>query len=263
MKKVQVLDINGNKIKEINTVLFEDPIRKDIIYKIIEAEKQISPYKPKLYSGMNRSASGNVTHKRHTWKTDRGRGMSRIPKKTMWRRGTQFSWIGAIVPNTRGGRRAHPPKGIILKKKINKKEYIKALLSSLSLVCLEKEIIKKYDSLKDKKIVIKLPLVVEDKLLKLKTKDFLKTLKLILKGLYEISIKKRKIRAGIGKMRGRKYKKNAGLLIVISNDEEFKIKGFDIVKTKDLKIANLASGGARLTMFTEKAVKEMEKLKNV
>ena len=37
--KAQILDINGNKIKEITTDLFEEPIREDIIFKVIEASR--------------------------------------------------------------------------------------------------------------------------------------------------------------------------------------------------------------------------------
>jgi large subunit ribosomal protein L4e len=260
MTKIQILDINGKKAKEITTSLFEEPIREDLMFKIIEAQKTRQPYKPKQYAGMNRSASGNVLHTRHDWKTDRGRGMSRFPKKTMWRRGTQFSWVAAIIPSARGGRRAHPPHGEIKFKKINKKELKKAILSALTYVSSAEEIKKKYHSLEEKKIDIKLPLAVEDKILNLKSKDFFKTLKNILGNLYEIAIQKKSIRAGIGKMRGRKYKKNAGLLLVIGKEENAKIKGIDVVNANKLKIADLADGGARLTMFTEKAIKELEGL---
>jgi hypothetical protein len=34
-------------------------------------------------AGLQTSASGNVKHNRHVWKTDRGRGLSRYPKKRM------------------------------------------------------------------------------------------------------------------------------------------------------------------------------------
>ncbi|MDD5193826.1 MAG: 50S ribosomal protein L4 [Candidatus Nanoarchaeia archaeon] len=260
--KIQILDTEGKKAKEITTSLFEEPIREDLIFKIIEAQKTRQPYKPKQYAGMDRSASGNVLHTRHDWKTDRGRGMSRFPKKTMWRRGTQFSWVGAIIPSVKGGRRAHPPHGFIKFKKINKKELKKAMLSALTYITSIEEIKKKYHSLENKKIEINLPLVVEDKILKLKSKEFFKNLKHILGNLYEISIQKKSTRAGIGKMRGRRYSKNAGLLLVIGKEEKIKITGIDVINANKLKIADLADGGARLTMFTEKAIKELEGLKN-
>ena len=261
--KIQILNVNGEKIKEIETKLFEEPIREDLIFKIVEAEKMNNksnhPYSPKYYAGINRSASGNVRHKRHSWKSDRGRGISRIPKKSFWRRGTQFAWEGAIVPFARGGRRAHPPKGIYRERKINKKELKKALFSALHYISNVEELKKKYNSLKDKKIDKKLPIIVENKIFELKTKEFLESLKKILEELYEIAIQKRKVRAGIGKMRSRKYKKNSGLLFIVGKDENKKIKGIEIIQANKLKISDLASRGARLTLFSEQAIKDLEK----
>jgi len=255
--KVQVLDVNGKKVRDVETGLFEEPIREDIIFKVAEAEKLKQPYAPTYRAGMDRSASGNVRHLRHSWKSDRGRGMARIPKKQMSRRGTQFTWIGAIVPSTRGGRRAHPPKGIGALKKINKKELKKALLSSLSYVGSSEEVKKKYISLD--KVEVKLPVVVEDKVFKLKTKEFFSALKKIFGSASDVAVQKKSVRAGIGKLRGRKNKKNAGLLFVIGNKEEKKIKGIEVVNVQDLMVGDLANGGARLCMFSENAIKELGK----
>ena len=260
--KVQILDINGKKIKEITTNLFEEPLREDLIFKIIEAEKIKHPSSPRYRAGMDRSASGNLSHRRHVWKSDRGRGLSRIPRKIFWRRGTQFSWEGAIIPSAKGGRRAHPPKGPSKLIKINKKEIKKALFSALTYTNSINELKKKYSSLKNEKIKVNLPLIVEDKILKLKTKEFLESLKKILKELYVISIQKKSIRAGIGKMRGRKYKKNAGLLMVVGEKEEIKIKNINVVRASELTITDLANNGARLTLFTENAIKDLEKIKS-
>ncbi|MFA5173769.1 MAG: 50S ribosomal protein L4 [Candidatus Pacearchaeota archaeon] len=258
--KAQILDINGKKTKEITTNLFEEPIREDIIYKIVEAEKIREPYSNYYLAGMQRSASGNVKHLRHSWKTDRGKGVSRIPKKTMWRRGTQFSWIGAIIPSTRGGRRAHPPKGMDKIKKINKKELKKALLSALSYINSTEELKKKYDSLKDKKIDNKLPIIVENKILTLRSKEFSGSLKQILGELDSVAIQKKTINKGRGKLRGRKNKKTAGLLFVIGKEQEKKSNGIEFLKVNELAISDLASNGARLTIFSEQAIKELEKI---
>jgi len=256
--KAQILDINGKKVKEITTELFEEPIREDIIFKVIEAERVWQPYSNYYWAGMDRSASGKVRHKRHSWKTTYGKGMSRIPRKTMWRRGTQFSWVGAIIPSVKGGRRAHPPKNKLNLNKINKKELRKALLSALTYTSSSEELIKKYASLKDKKIDIELPIILEDKIIFLKTKEILKSLDNILGELRNIAIQKRSIRAGRGKSRGRKYKKNSGLLFVVGKNEKKKIKGIEVIKANELKVTDLASGGARLTMFTENAIKDLE-----
>jgi len=258
--KLTILNQEAKKVSEKETKLFEEPIRKDIIFRVAEAEKIWQPFSSKFRAGMDRSASGNVTHRRHVWKTDRGRGLSRIPRKIFWRRGTQFSWEGAIIPSVKGGRRAHPPKGKVNLKKINKKELQKALLSALTYVSSIDEVKKKYSSLKNKKIDVNLPLVINNEIFKLNTKDFFVFLKKILNDLYEIAVQKKTIRAGIGKMRGRKYKKNAGLLFVVGKNEDLKIKGIDIVKTNELIVSDLASNNARLTLFSEKAIEELEKV---
>ncbi len=256
--KLSILDKDGNKVKEIETKLFEEPIREDIIRKVVEAKKTKHPYSPKNYAGMDSSASGNVRHKRHSWKSDRGKGLSRIPRKAFWRRGTQFSWQGAIVPFARGGRRAHPPTGIYRVKKINKKEFKKALLSCLSYVSDIRELKNKYSSLRDKKLELKLPLILDDSILKLKNKEFFTSLKKILNDFYDIAIQKKSVRGGVGKRRGRKYKKNAGLLFVIGKNEDKNINGIEFVKANKLTLKDLAENGARLTLFSENSIKDIE-----
>ena len=66
------------------------------------------------------------------------------------------------------------------------------------------------------------------------------------------------IRKGIGKLRGRKYKSTAGMLLVIGNEEKLKITAFDVQKVNKLGINDLANGGVgRLTVYTEEAIKEL------
>ena len=59
-------------------------------------------------------------------------------------------------------------------------------------------------------------------------------------------------------MRSRRYKHNAGMLFVIGDKQEKKINGFDVKKVNELEITDLASNGARLVMFTEDAIKDLE-----
>ena len=256
--KLQILNEAGTKIKEMTTKLFEEPIRIDLIRKVVESERVWQPYSPTLYAGMNRSASGQVRHKRHSWKSDRGRGMSRIPKKQMWRRGTQFSWVGAIIPFARGGRRAHPPHGQLNNKKINKKEYRKAFLSTLSYISSPPEINKKYHSLARTKISLSLPLIVDSSVITLQTKKFLQSLQTVAHDAAPVVAQTKNVRAGRGKARGRKYKKSSGLLLVLGKDETKKVRGVDMVSAQNLRVSDLAENGARLTAFSERAVHELE-----
>ena len=260
--KANLLDINGKKLKEITLPkCFSSEIRDDIIAKVLEAKKSKQPYGPSPVAGNQHSASGKIRHRRHVWKTHYGKGMSRIPRKTMTKKGSQFIWVGATVPHVRGGRRAHPPKvlSMINTKKINKKELNLALISAISATANEREVKKKYAKLKNSEIK-NLPFIVESKIISLKTKELIQSLKKILgNNLFEVMSKKKQVRSGKGKLRGRKYKTNAGLLIVTGKDEKLKTKSLDNTTTKNLSIIDLAKGKqGRLTIYTEKAIKELE-----
>ncbi len=263
--KTNLLNIEGKKVKEINLPgCFSSEIRKDIVAKVLEAKKRKQPYSPSLVAGKQHSASGIIRHRRHVWKTHYGQGISRIPRKIISAKGDRFNWIGAEISSTVGGRRAHPPKIISMLqiKKINKKEMKIAMCSALSATANEKRIIKKYGTIE--KLDKELPLVVESKIITLKTKEFLSNLQKILGDkLYTIAIKKKSIRAGKGKMRGRKYKSNAGLLIVVGKNEKLKTNVCEAVNVNKLNVTDLANGGlGRLTLYTEEAIKNLgEKLK--
>lgn len=264
--KTNILSIDGKKTKEIELPnCFSQKIKKDIIAKVLEAKKSKQPYAPSLVAGKQHSASGRIHHRRHVWKSSYGRGISRIPRKVMSRRGSQFNWVGAEIASTVGGRRAHPPKvlSMINTKKINKKELKTALISAISATAKEEEIAKRYLSLRNEKIK-NLPFVVESKLVSLKTKELISSLKKILgEKLFELVLKKKKIRKGKGKLRGRKYKRNAGLLLVTGKNEKLKTNAFEIANTRNLSVIDLARGGlGRLTLYTEQAIKDLgEKLR--
>jgi large subunit ribosomal protein L4e len=264
--KSKILDINGKEKGAIELPsFFSEKVREDIVAKVLEVEKVKQPYSPSPVAGKQKSASGNIQHTRSVWKTMQGKGISRVPRKIMSRRGSQFNWVGAEIPNARGGRRAHPPKveSMINTKKINKKELRAALISALSATGNEKLVSLRYERLNDKKLS-GLPLIIEQKILSLKTKELIESLKKVLgNDLFEVSIKKKTIRAGIGKLRGRKYKKNAGLLLVVGEKENIKTNIIEVKKAKGLNVTDLANGGVgRLTMYTEQAIKELgEKIK--
>lgn len=257
--KATLFDIKGKKKGEMEMPeFFGKAIREDIVKKYFEADRFIQPYAPHREGGKKHSASGTISHKRHDWKAHYGRGISRLPRKTMWRRGTNFYWIAAEVSGTRGGRRAHPPKGIGKEKKINRKEIIIAMNSALASTGNNGYILRRYGSID--KFGVKAPVVVESRLDKIKTKDLLSMLKEIFGESYGLILKKKTVRAGRGKLRGRKYKKNAGLLIIKSEGEQIKVKGIDVKDSGDVTISDLYPLG-RLTVYTEKAVEELKKEK--
>jgi large subunit ribosomal protein L4e len=259
--KTKILTTTGHG-KEIELpALFNEKIREDIAQKFYEVEKEQQPYAPGEYSGMKSSASGIAKHRRHVWKTQYGHGISRVPRKIMWRRGTQFYWVGATISSVRKGRAAHPPRieHFLKEKKINKNEIEIAIKSAIAATANEKMIRKRYSSIsKDAKVSV--PIIIDASVLQLKTKEFAKLVGEHLKGMEQIVFKKRTQRAGRGKLRGRKYKSSAGILLITASDENKKMSGIDIRKTSDLEISDVFPLG-RLTMYTEKALKELGGIK--
>ncbi len=259
--KTYIYDVDGKKGKQMEVPeFFKAVVRKDLIQKIVESMKRKQPYSPNPLAGNMYSASGKLKHHRHVWKSQYGRGMSRVPRKQRSRKGSQFDWVGATVPNTRGGRRAHPPKvlSMIGENKINKKELKAAIISALSATASEKWVLKRYETLKNQKIET-LPIIIESKITELKIKKVLEILKKILgEKLFSVSIRKREVRSGKGKLRGRKHKINSGLLFVTGNNEKLKTTAFEVLDVNTLSVENLANTEpGRITVYTEKAIKDL------
>ena len=260
--KTSILNQEGKKIKEIELPsFFSARIREDLVSKIVEARRKKQPYEPSPIAGKQHAARGKVQHRRHVWRSGYGKGISRVPRKIMSRRGEHFNWVAAEIPSARGGMRAHPPKvlSMIELPKINKKEMKVAFLSALSSTANMEELKRKYSTLTEEKIDNQLPIIVSE-LKFTKTKELISSLKNILGAkLFEIAMPQKKVRSGKGKLRGRKYRKSAGLLIVVGKGESFDFAGLDVKEAKELSTMDLANGQAgRLTLYTEKAVKELE-----
>jgi len=246
--KVNVYDLDGNvKNKTELPEIFETPYRPDVIKKAfwIAMSNKRQPY-----------GSDPLAGKRHAceW-PGKGRGMARIPRLN--------GGVGRAVqaPNTVGGRRAHPPKAEKnWKEKINKKERRLAILSGIACTK-DVELVKARGHRFDEKIT--LPVVVDDKFKDLsKTKDVIEVLEKI--GVYDDIIRAKngkKIRAGKGKRRGRKYRVPKSLLIVSQEGNIHKsarnLPGVDVVEPSQLNIMHLAPGGVagRLMIITETALK--------
>lgn len=255
--KAQIISLDGEKLGEIELpTIFSAKIREDIIKKVFEAEKTMQPYGPNPKSGRKHSASGIIRHLRHAWKGGYGHGKSRVPRKVMWRRGTQFYWIGAEVSGARGGRQAHPPKMVHMleQKKINKKELELAFASGFAGSAKADLIKKRYSRLEGKEVK-NLPFVIELKK-DIKTKELVAGLEKILGKLFLIALPEKKVRAGKGKLRNRKYKKNAGLLIITGDKEQIKTKIIESKKLGEVSVSDLYPLG-RLILYTKEAIIEL------
>lgn len=258
--KAEILNHEGSKIREIELpACFESEIRQDIIHKAFVISQFGQPYGTYILAGKRVSASGKQSHSRRKWKTLYGKGVSRVPRKTLSVRGDRFYWIGAFIPGTVKGRTAMPPLPFKRRGKINKKEKKIAMNSAIAATASKEIIEKKYHNFKIKR----LPVIVESSLLERKPTEIVVALEKIF-GMNIEAI--RKIRAGKAKKRGRKYKKIIKIVLVISSKEkEKKLENFgvDVKKINQLNISLLAPGGTpgRLVAWTEKAVEELREKK--
>jgi large subunit ribosomal protein L4e len=189
-----------------------------------------------------------------------GLGIARIPR--LKERGQR----GAFAPGTVGGRSAHPPEAKKkIKKKIPKKENRLALRSAIAATG-SKEIVASRGHIIDE--VPDFPLVTVDEIQDLKkTKDVEDTLMNL--GVWPDifrSKESRKIRAGKGKMRGRKMKQAIGPLLVITKNNGVaeaarNLPGLEIVSVENLNAEVLAPGThpGRLTVWTNSAFENLDK----
>lgn len=261
--KADILSLEGKKIGSMELpIQFYEEYSPDIIKRATHAiqSKKRQPYGASERAGKEYSAK--LSRRRRNYKGAYGIGISRVPRKTMWRRGRQFGWVGAWAPGTVGGRRAHPPKAEKeWEHKINNKERRKAIRSAISATINKELVLNRGHKFKE------IPLIVENKLEDMnKTKE----VRLLFKNLglnEELKrIEERKIRAGKGKSRGRKYKIKKGPLIVVSGRCKLEtaarnISGVDIVIVNSLNTELLAPGtvAGRLTIWSNKAIERLEK----
>ena len=242
---------------------FKEAVRTDLIKRAVLTLQSNARQKYGSKPEAGKRHSAELSRRRRKYRGSYGHGISRVTRKIMSRSGMRLNWVGAVSPGTRGGRRAHPPKSTkILDKKINKKENRKAIRCALS-ATIQKELIIK----RGHKAPENYPFILSNDFEKIeKTKQLKKILETIgLKQELQRASKKT-IRAGKGKMRGRKYIRKKGPLIVVSQECKLSksarnIPGIDIVNVNALNAELLAPGAVpgRLTLFTEEALNKLEK----
>tara|TARA_B100000459_G_scaffold141159_1_gene100725 strand:- start:834 stop:1472 length:639 start_codon:yes stop_codon:yes gene_type:complete len=202
----------------------------------------------------------------------KGRGVSRIMRKTGQRTAAQN-------PHTRGGRRAHGP---LVEKdwsmKFNTKQKRIARDSAIAATCNSEIvasrghrfdeslrfpiIIDKYTEVKDGESDVHDP---ESIPLAHATRKFVAMMQgLGLGDDLDRAKNGRSIRAGKGKMRGRRRRTPKSVLLVVSQTGALSkaarnVPGVDVVAARDLCAEDLAPGGdiGRLTVWTKKAIEEM------
>ena len=243
--KANVKAINGSVLREIELpAVFDEEYRPDLIKRAVLAyqSENYQPYGANPYSGLRTSAEG--------WGSKRGE--SKIPRIKNGSR-------GAKVPQTKGGHPAHAPKAWkVIVEKINKKEKAKAIRSAIA-ATVNADLV----AARGHKFEGDAAIVVEDAFEAIaKTAEVKKTLVALGVGAdLERAKVSRKIRAGRGKTRGRKYKQAVSVLVVTSGqfNAAKNIAGVDCVPVNELNAGLLAPGCAagRLTVWTEAAVKKL------
>jgi large subunit ribosomal protein L4e len=247
--EANVFDLNGNIVEKIELpAAFEEEYRPDIIRKAVHAiqSHRRQPYGVNALAGINYAAEN--------WGP--GYGVARVPRLKTGRR-------AVIVPQAVKGRRAHPPKvQKVWEKKINRKEMRKALRSAIAATAISNLALARHHVFDGV-----LPKVVVDDIQSLsKTREVIDVFKAI--GVYadvERSKNRKRMRAGKGKMRGRRYIRKKSILLVVAEDKGISkaaknLPGVDVVLAKDLNVELLAPGAhaGRLTVWTKSAIKHLE-----
>jgi len=250
MATTNVYGVNGGVAGTVEVPeAFATPYRPDIIKKAVlaAAANGRQPYGPGARSGMRHAVSF------------RGKGTGSA-------RNQRIHGLGKAgeSPNNVSGRRAHPPlPERIWAQKVNKKEAKIARASALAATGCADCVKARGHQFDD---TVSFPIVIEDSLNDVKeTSAVIELFEKIGIG-YDLDRAKegRKIRAGRGTMRNRKYRTPVSVLVVVADDERnapiFKsaanIPGVTVEEVKTLNTSILAPGGdaGRLTVYTKAAI---------
>ncbi|MDI6643644.1 MAG: 50S ribosomal protein L4 [Methanobacteriaceae archaeon] len=255
MKKFKVYSLEGEVVDEIDLPeIFNEQFRPDLIKRAVISSQtaRIQPW-----------GSNPMAGKRNTAESfGAGRGVAMVRRIKGSRHPAASK--AAFAPQTVGGRRAHPPRPEkVIHEKINRKERRFAIRSAIAATTNEDLVEKRGHEIEN---VPQLPIIVDDELIKVKkTKETREIFKKL--GIIDDIVRAKngkKIRAGKGTMRGRKYKSPKGPLIVVGEDKGISLgarnhPGVDVVVVENLNAELLAPGThpGRLTVFTKSAIEKL------
>ncbi len=243
---IKILGLDGTPVGDATLPdAFKTPFRPDVIRKAVNVSQanRRQPY------GASPLAGRWQTHE--SWGP--GRGVSRVPRLTQGRRAT-FS------PAVVGGRRAHPPRAERdWSEKINKKERALARASALAATGDAERITARGHKFE----LDQVPLVVDDAFVNIgATSELADVLEALGVGAdLERAKQGRGVRAGKGKMRGRRYRTPKSILLVVHEKGPVtracgNLPGVDFAVPTELNVERLAPGGdaGRLTLYTASAL---------
>ena len=258
MTKIKVYSLEGEAIDELELPeIFKEEFRPDLIKRAVLSSQtaRIQPWGTDPMAGKRTSAESFGA----------GRGAAMVPRVKGSRHPAGSK--GAFVPHAVGGRKAHPPRAErIIHEKINKKERRMAIRSAVAATAKIDMVGQRGHSIEN---LPQIPLVVDDEICKVKktsqTREIFKKL-----GIMDDVVRAkngRKIRAGRGKTRGRKYKSPKGPLVVVGEDKGINLgarnhPGVDVVVVDNLNAELLAPGThpGRLTIYTRSAIEKLGEL---
>ncbi len=263
--KANILSIEGKKMKEIslpavfNTAVDAKLIKRAVL-SIQSARLQPTGHHPR--AGRQNTAEYIGYRGKPQMHRTINVGRARLPRL----KNRRFILSGRVASVTQavGGTKPHAPKSEKdMKERINKKEKRKAVSSAIAASAKIELVKERGHRIKEG---AKLPFIFEEKLEKLeKTKDVENLLSKV--DLLEDVIRakdKKKIRAGKGKKRGRKYKRAKSVLIVVGDSSKIykaarNLEGVDVVNVKNLNAELLAPGTkpGRLTLWSESAIEAL------
>jgi len=227
--------------------VYRVPVRKDLIHRVFMSEftAAIQPKGRDPMAGMRTTAVSLGIH----------HGLARVPR-------VKGSTRARLAPFVRGGRLAHPPRvDENIKEEVNKLERLMGTMSALAATAYV-DLVKARGHVFEASAV---PIVVDSAVLQSvkRTREARELLKKL--GVYsdvERAAEGTKVRAGKGKMRGRRYVEPKSVLFVLEDHASpfaIAVKGLpgvDVVEPQLVSVLELAPGGVpgRLTVVTTKSL---------
>jgi large subunit ribosomal protein L4e len=262
--KANVYDASGKAVGKMDMPsVFDTPLRKDLILRAFLSvmSRSRQAHGTDLLAGNRSSAHYHGRRRRVRW-TMMGKEMARM-QRIHGKQPGYLQFRARNVPQAVKGREAHPPKTWKdWTQRINKKENRLAIDSALAATANKALVEGRGHKLQDVK---ELPIVLESAIEKTSKAAELAKLFEALGLSAEIErVSKKKIRAGKGKSRGRKYRVKVGPLIVVAKDSGIgraakNFPGVDVARADSLSVAKLAPGAlpGRLAIFTKDAIKAL------
>lgn len=250
--QVSVIAVSGETTSTALPIpaVFKAPIRPDVVHTVFT---KINKNKRQAYAV---AQNAGMQHSAESWGT--GRAVARIPR--VGGGGTHRSGQGAFGNMCRGGRMFAPTK--IWRRwhiKVNHNEKKYATASAIAATAVQSLVLARGHRIEQ---ISEIPLVVSDDLQNVqKTKEAVAALKALNahKDVIKV-IKSKKMRAGKGKMRGRRFTQRRGPLVVYAQDNGLvkafrNIPGVETANVKSLGLLQLAPGAhlGRFVIWTESA----------